>query len=203
MAILLRFDHLHSALPVVLLPQSDDDVGHLQRPALYAVFYPLWTFRWDFWALWTLWTIPKRSPPNWFSVKIGILSQPPPGPLPESWDSQKGKKKLCLFCILGYSKHIIFSWKSLIFFGDWWFLGDFWWFFGWDWRTPRHIATKSQHLWAVPRQIRFWSILKKSWDWVRPPPLLGPKSQLLPKICFACFPKRLTKCYKIWINSIS
>ena len=36
--------------------------------------------------------------------------------------------------------------------------------------TPRHIATKSQHLWAVPRQIRFWSILKKSWDWVRPPP---------------------------------
>ena len=36
--------------------------------------------------------------------------------------------------------------------------------------NPRHIATKSQHLWAVPRQIRFWSFLKKSWDWVRPPP---------------------------------
>ena len=95
-------------------------------------------------------------------------------PLPVRWDSQKGKKQLCLFCILGYSKHIIFSWKSLIFFGDWWFLGDFWWFFGWDWRTPRHIATKSQHLWAVPRQIEFWSILKKSWDWVTPqPPSLG------------------------------
>ena len=40
--------------------------------------------------------------------------------------------------------------------------------------NPRHIATKSQHLWAVPRQIEFWSILKKSWDWVRsPPPSLG------------------------------
>ena len=32
--------------------------------------------------------------------------------------------------------------------------------------NPRHIATKSQ-------QIKFWSILKKSWDWVRPPPSLG------------------------------
>ena len=30
-------------------------------------------------------------------------------------------------------------------------------------RNPRHIATKSQ-------QIKFWSISKKSWDWVRPPP---------------------------------
>ena len=54
-------------------------------------------------------------------------------------------------------------------------------------RNPRHIATKSQHLWAVPRQIRFWSILKKSWDLVRPPPI-GPNSQLLPKICFESFP---------------
>ena len=36
--------------------------------------------------------------------------------------------------------------------------------------NPCHIATKSQHLWAVPRKIKFWSILKKSWDWVRPPP---------------------------------
>ena len=39
------------------------------------------------------------------------------------------------------------------------------------------IPTKSQ-------QIKFLSILKKSCDWVRPPPLLGPNSQLLPKICF-------------------
>ena len=44
--------------------------------------------------------------------------------------------------------------------------------------NPRHIATKSQHLWAVPRQIKFWSILKKS----------RPNSQLLPKICFESFP---------------
>ena len=31
------------------------------------------------------------------------------------------------------------------------------------------VGTKSQHLWAVPRQIKFWSILKKSWDWVKFP----------------------------------
>ena len=36
-----------------------------------------------------------------------------PTPLPVRWDSPKGKK-LFLFCILGYSKHIICSWKSLI-----------------------------------------------------------------------------------------
>ena len=46
------------------------------------------------------------------------------------------------------------------------FLVNFWLGLG----NPRHIATISQHLWAFPRQIRFWSILKKSWDWVRPPP---------------------------------
>ena len=49
------------------------------------------------------------------------------------------------------------------------FLVNFWLGLG----NPRHIATISQHLWAFPRQIRFWSILKKSWDWVRPPPSLG------------------------------
>ena len=30
-----------------------------------------------------------------------------PPPLPERWDSQKGRKQL--FCILGHSEHIIFS----------------------------------------------------------------------------------------------
>ena len=59
-----------------------------------------------------------------YSVKVGILSQPA-WPLPERWDSQKGK-------------NVNFA------FGN-----------------PCHIATKSQHLWAVPRQIKFWSILKK------------------------------------------
>ena len=45
--------------------------------------------------------------------------------------------------------------------------------------NPRDIATKSQHLWAVPRQIRFWSILKKV-GIGSDPPLIGPNSQLLP-----------------------
>ena len=34
---------------------------------------------------------------------------------------KKENKKLCLFCILGYSRHIIFSWKSPIFL----VIGDF------------------------------------------------------------------------------
>ena len=34
-------------------------------------------------------------------------------PLPESWDTQNKKK--CIFFILGYSKHIILSWKIPIF----------------------------------------------------------------------------------------
>ena len=74
------------------------------------------------------------------------------------------------------------------------FLVNFWLGLG----NPRHIATKSQHLWAVPRQIEFWLILKKSWDWVRPPPLLGPNSQLLPKICFEGFPKVKIHKYKYY-----
>ena len=32
------------------------------------------------------------------------------------------------------------------------------------------------------------TVIYKSWDWVRPPPLLGPNSQLLPKICFGGSP---------------
>ena len=38
--------------------------------------------------------IVKGSMQNKFSVKVGILAQPalPPPPLPERWDSQKGKK---------------------------------------------------------------------------------------------------------------
>ena len=51
--------------------------------------------------------------------------------------------------------------------------------------NPCHIATKSQHLWAVPRQIKFWSILKKKLGLGKTPaPLLGPNSQLLPKKFF-------------------
>ena len=55
----------------------------------------------------------------------------------------------------------------------------------------------SWYLRGAPRTI-FWSILKKK-NWVRPPPpLLGPNSQLLPKICFASFPKLTTgRCYGI------
>ena len=54
-------------------------------------------------------------------------NQVDPLPPPRKLGHPKLKKKNdVFFCILGYSKHIIFSWKSHIF-------GDF---VGWDWGTP-------------------------------------------------------------------
>ena len=44
---------------------------------------------------------------------------------------------------------------------------------------------------AKKGQIYYKTVIYKSCDWVRPPPppsLLGPNSQLLPKICFGGFP---------------
>ena len=94
------------------------------------------------------------------------------------------KKKKCLFCILGFSKHIIFSWKSLIFFGDWWFLGDFWWFFGWDWGTPAILRQNPNIYGQFQGKLSFGQFEKKVGIGSDPRPLLGPNSQLLPKICF-------------------
>ena len=72
--------------------------------------------------------------------------------------------------------------KKKHYFGDLWSLCHFWWLvifmsfviFWLGLGNLRHIATKSQHLWTVSRQIKFLSILKKK---VRigsdPPPSLG------------------------------
>ena len=47
---------------------------------------------------------------------------------------------------------------------------------------PIYVQCVSSHLWTVPRQIKFWAILIKSWDWARPlHPLVGTKSQVCPK----------------------
>ena len=35
---------------------------------------------------------------------------------------------------------------------------------------PIYVLCVSSHLWTVPRQIKFWAILIKSWDWRDPPP---------------------------------
>ena len=43
----------------------------------------------------------------------------------------------------------------------------------------------------LPRQIKFWSILIKSWDWVSPPPI-GTKSQVLPNFFLKAPLKLLT-----------
>ena len=71
------------------------------------------------------------------------------------------RKKKCLFCILGYSKHIIFSWKSPIFlvigdfyviFGNFWW--HFWWFFCWDLGTPAILRQN-------PNKLSFGQFWKK------------------------------------------
>ena len=77
------------------------------------------------------------------------------------------------FCILAYSKHIIFSWKSHIF----WVIGDFYVFF--------HVIFGEFLVGTGEPPILRWSIWKKVWIGQT----LGPKSQLLPKICFGGFPK--------------
>ena len=46
-----------------------------------------------------------------FELKLGFCPKrldPPPPTLPESWDSEKRKKKKCLFCIISYFKHFFF-----------------------------------------------------------------------------------------------
>ena len=52
----------------------------------------------------------KKFGETWDFVPTGLT------PPPRTLGHQQLKKKFwCLFCILGYSKHIIFSWKSPIF----------------------------------------------------------------------------------------
>ena len=53
-------------------------------------------------------------------------NQVDPHPPPRKLGHPKLKKKLCFFCILGYSKHIIFSCKSHTFGVTDDFLCDFW-----------------------------------------------------------------------------
>ena len=80
--------------------------------------------------------------------------------------------------------------KKVPFFGDFYVIfnvnvGDFLVVIG----EPPPYCDKIPTLWAVPRQIKFWSILNKvGIGSDPPPPLLGPNSQLLPKISFGAFP---------------
>ena len=54
-----------------------------------------------------------------FELKLGFCPKrldPPPPTLPESWDSEKRKKKIFLFCIISYFKH--FFHEKTHFFGE-------------------------------------------------------------------------------------
>ena len=49
---------------------------------------------------------------------------------------------------------------------------------------PIYVLCVSSHLWTVPRQIKFWAILIKSWDWRDPPSPRWDKIPSLPKTKF-------------------
>ena len=70
------------------------------------------------------------------------------------------------FGILGYSKHIIFSWKSHTFWVTDDFFCDFWWFCWLGLGNPRHIATKT------PLEK-----LNQNLGLADPPPQLGQKTK--------------------------
>ena len=63
-----------------------------------------------------------------------------------------------------FRKHSMSQWA----FDPWKYILFYW----IDEILPPHLCTKcvSSHLWTVPRQIKFWAILIKSWDWRDPPP---------------------------------
>ena len=103
-------------------------------------------------------------------------------PRPPPWTlgfRKRKKKNSCLLCILGYSKHIIFSWKKITFFG--WLV----FFLVWTW-DPHHIATKS--LFCMVVVFGF----KKLGLGQTPAPLVGTISQLL-LIFFKGFPKHYSR----------
>ena len=63
---------------------------------------------------------------------------------------------------------------------------------------PIYVLCVSSHLWTVPRQIKFWAILIKSWDWARPlHPLVGTKSQVCPKFFLDSTTKAALGCFLV------
>ena len=88
------------------------------------------------------------------SYLVGILSQPAWPPSSPNVGIPKKEKKI--FCILGYSKHIIFHEKLLFFvIGD--LLCAFWW--------QKYVGDK------IPAKLPFCMVVVwKSWDLARPTP---------------------------------
>ena len=78
-----------------------------------------------------------------FRSKLGFCPNRLDPPFPPRMLGLPRRKKNMFFCILGYSKHIIFSCKSHTFGVTDDFLFDFWWFCRLGLGNPRNIATKT------------------------------------------------------------
>ena len=106
---------------------------------------------------------------------------------------KKKKKVLCLFCILGYSKHIIFSWKISFFWLGQWIIRN------WGVQDPHELKRYCSPIYVLCVSSHFWPFTKanlilenfnKNLGFGQtPPPLVGPNAQLFPKMDFEGPPK--------------
>ena len=169
---------------------NDEDLvaGHVEK-----VEQLIQVKQWIFRCVCISWfqAVGKGSPTISSFDKLGILSQPAWPPPPPPWrlgHPQQKKFFWCFFCILGYSKHFIFSWKFSFFLvgigWDWGILGSNNLMNWWDINPPfmycvfHHISDHLQRL------ILFWQFYKKVGLRSDPPPLVGPKDQVCQRIYF-------------------
>ena len=105
----------------------------------------------------------------------------PPTPLPVIWAAKKEKKVCCLFCILGYSEHIIFH-ENFHFLGldnklglqDPHELIRYW--------SPIYVLCVSSHFWPFTKANLVLENFNNNLGFGQtPPPLIGPN---------AVFPKK-------------
>ena len=77
---------------------------------------------------------------------------PPPHPLPRGWDTDNKKNFFwCLFCILGYSKHFIFSWKFSFFGLGLGYIGVYWAHELMRYHPPIYVLCVSSHFWPFTK----------------------------------------------------
>ena len=145
----------------------------------------MYSYSWSKGKVLLKWTFAFRGAPKMFPLTNLVfwtnrLDPPPPWRLGHP---QPKKKFWCLFCILGYSKHFIFSWKFSFFLvgigWDWGILGSNNLMNWWDINPPfmycvfHHISDHLQRL------ILFWQFYKKVGLRSDPPPWLVQKTKFV------------------------
>ena len=131
------------------------------------------------------------EPSNWICRKIWsfVPTRSPPPPHPRKLRHPKLKEKnWCFFCISGYSKHIMFSWKISFFWLGQWIIRN------WGVQDPHELIRYCSPIYVLCVSSHFWPFTKanlvlenfnKNLGFGQtPPPLVGPNAQLFPKMHF-------------------